>query len=55
MRTARERVVSWPLSGCGKGTMTDPQMLERTNEWMCPPCFAKKRYGLANGTQEALI
>lgn len=45
-RTARERITSWPEPYGGKGTMTDPQLLEHHNEWLCPSCFSRRKYGM---------
>lgn len=46
-KTARQRIVSWTLSHSGEGTMTAPQCVEQTGEFECPPCFARRRYGMA--------
>ncbi len=35
---AREAVLSFPRSACGKGTMTDPQHIFRTNVYICKKC-----------------
>lgn len=41
-REAREAIISWPRSECGKGTMTDPQSLVRTGVHICGECGRRR-------------
>lgn len=42
---AREKVTCWTLSASGRGTMTSPQAITRSNIFECHTCFQQRIYG----------